>query len=56
MTMSAYRTPGRITPTLTPEEERKFLRALRHKPWIGCVGFTLLMLAFVVEATLTIRR
>ena len=35
MTMSAYRTPGEVAPTLTPEEEERFLRALRPVRWLN---------------------
>lgn len=41
MTVSIYRTPGHVEPTLTPEEEKSFHRALRPTPW-----FTIVYAAF----------
>lgn len=38
---SPYRSPPETKPILTPEEERKFLRALRPVPWFSYVYFTI---------------
>lgn len=56
MTMSAYRTPGQIEPTLTEDEEKRILRALRPRPWVAYLYFAFWILSVVVEAASIPKR